>query len=344
MIILFFFVFFFTLLSVLLIRPIAIRFGLVDTPTLRKSHFGNIPLVGGIAMFIGVSSGFLFFFEFNNLSNYYAFFLSAFILVILGTVDDFHDISFALRFLLQITAAFILISIGNTGLLNLGDILSFGEIGLGGFSLLFSIIAIVAVVNSLNFSDGIDGLAASTSLVTFSSIAFFAYIAQNVNGLSIAIIFVASILAFLIFNIGNIAIKRLKIFMGDSGSMFLGLSIAWLLVSLSQGEDRAFSPVAALWIYSIPLMDSFSILVRRLSVGQSPFLPDRKHLHHLFLTIGYSDKQALMIIIIFSLLMASVGIIMELKGIAEFYMFIYFIIIAIIYSFITIFVWRAIKN
>jgi len=343
MFILFFLVFVVTVFTIVIIRPIAVRFKLVDFPNNRKYHIGNIPLVGGLAMFIGVLAGFFFAFNLVDSYFYYFLFLSFFTLIIVGVLDDLRGMSFVIKLFLQIVSASILVLISDVKILSLGDLFSLGPIGLGFFSSFFSIVSIIAVINSLNFSDGIDGSAGSIALVTFSSIAFLTYTFDLSNSLIVAIIFIASTLAFLIFNVGYATNQGFKIFMGDSGSMFLGISIAWLLISLSQGEERAFSPATALWIYAIPLMDSFSILIRRTIKGQSLFLPDRQHLHHLILNKGLTDRQALIIIIILSLLMAFLGIIMESSGVKEAYVFFLFLFVSISYCFSTIFFWR-VKN
>ena len=128
--------------------------------------------------------------------------------------------------------------------------------------------------------------------------------------------------------------------MGDSGSSFLGLGIAWTLISFSQGNQSIFSPVTALWIYSIPLMDTISIVIRRISNGKSPFSPDRQHLHHFFTHIGKSDRQTLTIIILLSALIALIGILMDIFGIPDRFMFLLFMSLAFIYFFALRYLWN----
>ena len=127
--------------------------------------------------------------------------------------------------------------------------------------------------------------------------------------------------------------------MGDSGSTFLGLGIAWSLITFSQESQSIFSPITALWIYSIPLMDTISVVIRRISDGKSPFSPDRKHLHHFFIHIGKSDRQTLIIIVLISALMALIGILMDVFGIPERFMFLLFVSIAFIYFFLLRYLW-----
>ena len=118
--------------------------------------------------------------------------------------------------------------------------------------------------------------------------------------------------------------------MGDAGSMFLGLGIVWLLVNLSQGEYRSFSPVIALWLFAVPLIDGTSTVLRRILIGQSPFKADLSHFHHILIRLGLNENIVLIIIVLFSILMIVIGIIGELNEISEWKMFISFIVIFII--------------
>jgi UDP-GlcNAc:undecaprenyl-phosphate/decaprenyl-phosphate GlcNAc-1-phosphate transferase len=336
-------IFIITITSILFLRSLAFRFGLLDAPNDRKTHYGSVPLVGGIAMFIGIVCGLLI----SNIlildENYKFLILSSFILIIVGVVDDYHNISHKIRFFFQIISALIIILFGEVLLKDLGSLFTNDNIYLGPFALVFSIFAILGVLNSLNFSDGIDGLSASLSIVTFLSVAFLAYQANNGLALNFVLCFFVSISAFLIFNIGLGKKSKFKIFMGDAGSTFLGLGIAWTLISFSQGDQLIFSPVTALWIYSIPLVDTSSIMIRRISNRKSPFSPDREHLHHFFILYGWTDRQALSVIIVMSIAMASIGIGMEVNDFPERLMFLLFMMISFIYYFALRRAWKLIN-
>ena len=336
----YFFVFSLTILIILILRPLALRFNLVDRPNNRKTHLGNVPLIGGIAMFFGAFLGLII----SNLifldENLIFLVLSSLLLILIGIVDDYYNISHKIRFTFQIIAALIIIHYGGVVLKDLGSLLSDNAIHLELFAVAFSLFAIVGVLNALNFSDGVDGMSSSLSLVTFISVAFFAFYAKEFFVLKFVFCFISAIAAFLIFNIGFSKGSSYKIFMGDAGSTFLGLVIAWTLISFSQGNESIFSPVTALWIYSIPLIDAISVMIRRVSKGNSPFFPDREHLHHFFMLIGKSDRQTLIIIISFSILMATIGIFMDIFGVPEKTMFLLFLSIAFIYFFVLRYFWN----
>ena len=130
------------------------------------------------------------------------------------------------------------------------------------------------------------------------------------------------LIVFLIFNQ-----RDAKYFMGDAGSMLIGFAIAWLLIDLSQGEDRVFAPVTALWLFALPLIEMVTVVLRRFTSGKSPFKPDSFHSHHLLIRLGFGEKTTLLVIILFSLLMAVIGILGELYGVAEWVMFVAFLLI-----------------
>jgi UDP-GlcNAc:undecaprenyl-phosphate/decaprenyl-phosphate GlcNAc-1-phosphate transferase len=335
----YFLVFLLTALIIIFLRPIAFHFDFLDKPSERKAHQGSVPLIGGIAMFLGTSLGLVFSGVIFLEENLIFLVISSLILVSIGIVDDYRNISHKVRFVFQIIAALIVIYFGHAILRDLGALISVRNVQLELFATLFSLFAIIGVINALNFSDGIDGMSSSLCLVTFISIAFFAFQAKDFIILKIVFCFISSILAFLIFNLGANKGSNYKIFMGDSGSTFLGLGIAWSLITFSQESQSIFSPITALWIYSIPLMDTISVVIRRISDGKSPFSPDRKHLHHFFIHIGKSDRQTLIIIVLISALMALIGILMDVFGIPERFMFLLFVSIAFIYFFLLRYLW-----
>jgi UDP-GlcNAc:undecaprenyl-phosphate/decaprenyl-phosphate GlcNAc-1-phosphate transferase len=329
----YFIAFLLTFFSILILRLVAFKVNLLDVPNDRKIHLGSVPLIGGMAMFIGVSSSILTSGTSLLKENLLFFLIGALILVLVGVIDDFKVISSNKKLFFQVLVSIIIIKGGGINIESLGAIISAENTQLGVFSILFTILAIVGVINSLNFSDGIDGMSASLSLITFLSIAFLSIGVNQNYPFIFSLIFVAAITAFLIFNLGLGAKSQYKIFMGDAGSTFLGLSIAWSLVSFSQGDSTTFSPVTALWIFAVPLIDTIFVMMKRISNGNSPFTPDREHLHHFFILKGMTDRQTLITVIIMSFTMASLGIFMHVNGVSEKLMFWLFVAISFVYYF-----------
>ncbi len=171
-----------------------------------------------------------------------------------------------------------------------------GDVNLGFIGIFFTYFAIVVAINAFNMIDGIDGLIGCLSLNTFTSIAILFLMSGNTEYVSYPLIIAAAILPYLMYNLGIFKSETKKIFMGDAGSMFIGLSVIWLLCMGTQGDDTSFRPVTALWVCAIPLMDMLAIVVRRVRNGKSPFKPDRDHLHHILQRVGFNPRQTLIII------------------------------------------------
>jgi UDP-GlcNAc:undecaprenyl-phosphate GlcNAc-1-phosphate transferase len=184
--------------------------------------------------------------------------------------------------------------------------------------------------------DGIDGLIGSLSINTFTSIAILFIMSGQTDYLSYPLILATATLPYLIFNLGITEKlfnkKTKKIFMGDAGSMFVGLSVIWLLTMGTQGEQASFRPVTALWICAIPLMDMLAIVIRRHKNGKSPFKPDRDHLHHILQRAGLSSSQTLIVISSAAALMSVIGLVGEYFNIAESIMLLSFLAIFVIYN------------
>jgi len=331
-----------TFTAIVLLRPFAIRINHTDKPNDRKLHVGSVPLIGGLAMFFGMLVTILVLP--NNLHNFNYFLLVSIILVSIGVLDDHHDISILLRFMFQGLVAVIIVSGGQLSILSFGNLFGSGEVMLNGWAYLITVIAIIAGINAVNMADGIHGLAAGNSLITFIAILLLSIGNIPYQNLWIPIIFCSILPIFLIFNlcIGVAASKR--IFMGDSGSMFIGVGIVWLLLDFSQGESQVFKPVTALWLFAAPLIDMVSIFINRIVSGNSPFKADTLHMHHLLLQLGIKERSVLLIILLFSLLMAVVGILGEIYEAAEWVMFSGFLIIFVGYMFWNKVIIRKIKD
>ena len=321
-----------TLLAIAVLRPFALSVNLTDSPNKRKKHKGLIPLIGGLGMFFGFLISVII--TPIDLIQIKFFLLSSFIIVIVGALDDHHDMAVRYRFFFQIMAALIISLLAGINIETLGNIFSpREELILNSGSLIVTIVAIIVAINALNMSDGIHGLAGCTSLCTFLSLAYFSHISGNQEGLIIASLMCAVILPFLFYNlnIGNLSEKR--IFMGDAGSMFIGLVISWLLINLSQGEDRIFAPVTALWLFAFPIIEISTTTFRRISSKKSIFMPDLNHAHHILIRLGFGQKSTLIILILFSLFLSVIGILGELYRADERVMFLGFILIFLMYIF-----------
>ncbi|MCK5192144.1 MAG: undecaprenyl/decaprenyl-phosphate alpha-N-acetylglucosaminyl 1-phosphate transferase, partial [Methylococcales bacterium] len=211
-------------------------------------------------------------------------------------IDDYKGLGVKIRLIAQIAAGLIMAEFAHIKIIDLGNLLGFGNIHLGNYATAFTLFVVVGGINAFNMIDGIDGLAGSLILISIASIAGVSWIFQDLMLFKFCIIFIASILAFLLFNLRIFGRSRAKIFLGDTGSTLLGFTICWLSIYASQGEKNLITPTTILWIIALPLFDTVCIMLRRLKRGRSPFNPDREHLHHVFHMAGYSIDQSLSII------------------------------------------------
>lgn len=327
----------FCFIAIILVQPMAVRIGLVDTPCSRKKHEGRIPLIGGVAIYFGVLISSLFFFEYSY--QYAVYLIITSFILILGVLDDKYSLSVRSRVLAQIIIGLVMIYEAKLLLGSFGYILGFFELSLGVLGPFVTVIAVIAAINAFNMVDGIDGLAGVLSLVAFSGLAIMLSAASS-HWYLLAVLFIASIIAFLLFNLRWPKKSMAKVFMGDAGSMLIGLTIVWLLLIGTDSDVQAFKPVTALYLIAIPLMDMVAIMYRRIKKGVSPFKPDREHLHHIFERAGYSRKQSLIRIAIMSVILASLGCTLDMLGVSEWVMFSIFIAIFLIYIYSLLHIWR----
>lgn len=305
-----------TTLLIMLLRPLAVVMGLVDIPNERKSHQIPTPLVGGLAIFAGLVVAFLLTVaggESLPLRETVSFFGGGLLLVTVGVVDDFFDLSPMVRFVAQICAALLMIFGAGVVLQDLGGMTLSGQLlSMGILAVPFTVFATLGVINALNMCDGLDGLSGSLSLVSLAGLLVAAKLWGNVTDVILLPLLGSAVAGFLLFNFRLPGRERASIFMGDAGSMFLGFALTWYAISLSQGESRVISPAAALWFLMLPIFDTVTMMLRRILRGRSPFSPDREHLHHVFLLAGYTVNETVG-------LMAAIAGIGVLIGLASVY-------------------------
>lgn len=316
--------------------PIAWRLDLVDKPSARKTHNGNVPLVGGISVFITTILVYLLAFNFSE--NLGCFIISSALMVLIGVIDDRFDLSVSVRIIGQLLIASIIVFGSGTYISYLGDLFGLGAIELGVWGLPFTLLAIMAAMNAYNMVDGIDGLLGLLSAIAFFGIVLLGVTHGQSFTVNAALVITCALIPFLMRNTGFPIKRSRKIFMGDAGSMFIGLAIVWLLALLTSPSHIndtgvAVRPVAVLWLIAVPLMDMVAIMVRRLVKGQSPFKPDRNHLHHIFLKAGAEPKHALGIIGIYALSLLALGLFLEWLAVAEFIVLLIYVVVFGVYCF-----------
>src|SRR5438132_1625872 len=293
-----------TVVLTLALRPLAVRLCMTDKPGGRKQHIGEIPLVGGIAMFIGILVATM---SAVQPMGRWTLLVPAALLVIVGVIDDRYNVGVSARLTAQICAALIMMIGGGLYLRDVGDPFGAGRLGLGIFAVPVSVLVALSVINAFNFVDGIDGLAASMALIALPAGGLATGL--RASAVNVAAMACGATLGFLLFNFPVFRHRRLRTFMGDAGSTLLGFIVVWFALSISQGADRSLSPVAALWFALMPLADFFSCFVRRLARGKMPLHAGRDHFHYMLMRAGLSGRQVLAVLVAFSAFYAAVGLI-----------------------------------
>ena len=282
-------------IALLALRVLALRFDWLDKPDARKVHRAAVPAVGGLAWMIAFALGM----GISGLLTQLPWLMSGLAMIcILGAIDDRIPLPSVLRLLVQALA--VLIAFWHSA-----PLASFGELFWPGHALQaasltwpLTVFACVGVINATNMIDGMDGLLGLILLLTLCLLLIFFHHLGQSNMAFICGLAIAALIPFLCVNVRTPWLCEAKVFFGDAGSMSSGLLIAWLLVNASQAPLHTFVPVSALFWLAVPLVDTVSLMLRRLQKGNSPFKPDQQHLHHLLQRVGFSVSQTLGLILL----------------------------------------------
>ncbi len=293
-------------IAIMPVRKMARIFGIVDEPGGRKAHVKAIPPVGGLIIF----TIFMLYGSFAGLvdmQKFWALYIGLIVLLVTGAIDDQFHVNAKLKFIIHVLAACLIAFYGNVQAAYLGNLFGFGVVWTSVFSYPFTIIAIVLLVNAMNLLDGLDGLAGGVSFVIFSWFIIAALSSGWYEYAAILIVLNACIAGFLVYNMRNPLRRRASLFLGDAGSMCLGLTIAWFGVHLARSPVAPLEPIVLAWIIGFPIFDTCAQFYRRICDGNDPFSPDRGHFHHHFMDAGVPVHIAVPIIISLIALMGGVG-------------------------------------
>ena len=273
------------------ITPIMMRIapviGMLDKPDNRKVHMAAIPRSGGVGIVVGMLVPLFLWLELDRFIT--SLLIGCSILLFFGAWDDSKNIRPAFKFFGQLVAAVTVVYYG--------DIYVFHFPFMGVEELPqyigkpFTVIAIVGMINALNLSDGLDGLAGGEALISLAAIAFLAYLYDGATALAVAAATIGGIFGFLRFNS-----YPARIFMGDTGSQTLGFVLGVLVVYLSQQVNPVISPVAALLLLGLPVVDSMMVFYLRAKRGDSLVVAAKDHLHHRLLGLGFYHYESVIII------------------------------------------------
>ena len=220
----------------------------------------------------------------------------AVVLVVIGVLDDLHELSPIMRFISQIVACLIMIFMGDLLLTDLGKLMTDQTFELAYFSIPFTIFAVVGVINAFNMSDGMDGQSGTLAIAMLSILIVLCVINGDHLCVVVLVTLAGAVSGFLIFNLRWRKHKAASVFMGDAGSMFIGFVMSWYLIHLSQGDQAVLKPITAVWIFALPICDALTVMIRRALNRTSPLKADKSHYHHLLQHCGLSVNQILLVI------------------------------------------------
>lgn len=287
------------LCTIPLMRIIAQKLKLVDVPNARKVHQTAIPLIGGLVigmivlLLMGISG-------YNSWKEILPIIVTSYVMLFVGTLDDKTDIKAKYKLAIQLCVSVILVTSGiriNSlyGLFGIYDINLYVQYFL-------TVLVITAAVNAFNLIDGIDGLAGSIAGIGFGMFFIIMLIEGNFGLAKIGLLFIGSIAAFLKYNFSG----KNKIFLGNSGSLFLGYLLICLGIYITKFDSTTsrfpYGIFFILFVFTVPVIDSARVYTDRILRGTSPFKADRSHIHHHLLQLGLTHKKITLIFVLTNIL------------------------------------------
>lgn len=270
-----------------LVRKFAFKIGATDAPNHRKVHQKIMPRLGGLAVYLSFIIGLLILHPENPYNT--AIIIGSFIIVATGMLDDLYELSAKIKLLGQIGAALVVVLWGGIQV-DAINIPFGGQIEFGVLSIPLTILWVVGVTNAINLIDGLDGLAAGVSSIALFTIAGMAVIMGDGYVVAVASIVLASTIGFLFYNF-----YPAKIFLGDTGALFLGYMIS-VLALLGFKNITMISLIVPVIILGVPISDTFFAIIRRFLNKKPLSAPDKSHLHHCLLGLGFSHRQTVLMI------------------------------------------------
>ena len=322
-----------TFVTILFFAAIADGLGLIDDPEGRKQHGESTPMVGGIGIVAGLMT--LFFTMPEFFSQYWVIFACVVVLMFLGIIDDFSHVHSAVRMLIQIAVGVALHFEANLPFLSVGDIWFIGDLGLGPYALTFTCIAVVGGINAINMMDGLDGLCGLIVGSAIFYLAILAWLAGDETVFYFSSVLLSLIVVFLVLNYRFPWNERARIFLGNSGAYVFGFLIAALFLMATQGKYmggvQVLTPVTALWLLFLPLIDIAHVIWVRSRAGRWPISDDRLHVHYLLRDTGFSTEQVVNRLFCVALVLGGIGVTLYHLGVSESWSFVVFMGFCTIY-------------
>ncbi len=317
---------------------------LFDKPNQRKVHSSQIPNLGGLAIFAGILISITIWMDFVNREFQY-FVTACIIILFIGLKDDILVIAPLTKMAGQAVAALVLIFGGDVRVTNLYGLFGIYDINFY-VSIILSFFIILMIINSYNFIDGIDGLAAGIGVLNTAIMGVLFFVIDKMEYCILASALIASLIAFLRFNLSK---GELKIFMGDTGSLLVGILISILAIKLSElnlADNNPYfihsAPAVLFGILVIPLFDLTRVFYIRVVLKRAPSRPDNYHIHHMIIRLGFNHLQATIILVGINLIFIIFVFIFRKNGILRLTLIIF--LFGMILSYIPSFIYQRKRN
>ena len=275
-----------------IVRKVAVRRNIMDNPDARKLQKEAVPVMGGVVVFFGLVTGLCVMSIYTNTTELLPIFIAMSLMLCVGVMDDISGLSPWLRFAIEIAVVVMLLFMTNISLNSLQGLWGVYDLPVW-LSAPLTIFAVVGIINALNLIDGVDGLSSGFCMLASLAFGVLFYMSGSVVMLSLCAVTFASLLPFFCHNVFG---KSSKMFIGDGGSLMMGVMMSAYVVAVIsfRGERIAALPEGiglvafAMAVMAVPVFDTLRVMVMRILRGVSPFQPDKAHLHHLFIDLGFS--------------------------------------------------------
>ncbi|HEY2145638.1 MAG TPA: MraY family glycosyltransferase [Steroidobacteraceae bacterium] len=266
---------------------VATKWRIVDKPGARKVHGVAIPRIGGLAMMMGVLVAAAIVIPLGQSDRY--FLLAGVVLTAFGVLDDRFDLDYRLKFAGQLMAVLLVVFGAD---IQIHSITLVDQVTLPPWvAVPLTVFFLVGITNAINLADGLDGLAGGTTFLCLGALAMLAHSGGQLTAAAMALAFAGAVLGFLRFNT-----YPASVFMGDAGSQLLGFAVGVLSLRATQSGDSVVSAATPILLFALPILDTLSVMVQRISEGRSPFSADKNHIHHKLLKLGFDHHEAVMVI------------------------------------------------
>ena len=285
---------------------IALSKNIVDNPNARKLQRVPVPVLGGVAVMFGILVALSACRLFYDCSDLFTIMLAMLVMLYVGTIDDITELSPRTRFIIEILLVLMLIYTCGYSINDFHGLWGIGSVS-PWVSIPLTVVAVVGIVNAINLIDGVDGYSSGYSIMACTIFGVFFYVAGDVNMVMLASVCVASLIPFFFHNVFG---KSSKMFIGDGGTLVMGLVMSIFVLNILKSETCCLHYDSwglglvpfTLAVLAVPVFDTVRVMSRRVMRGTSPFRPDKTHLHHLFISMGFSHITTTISILLLNLL------------------------------------------